>query len=186
MSLFEHRKRDFPRELISSGLVTVGRHIKGYKVLYFRTHLLSRTGLTNLHLNELVVKWTLFLISNFESTTDGMGLVFDFSEASALQLSDTSTVIKIITAVAAYMPLGIRFIWLVDAPWLHRPFLNAIFVREKENNILNLVTRDDVLDHLGDDYTPKFLGGLAEVQSVSEVPLSETSLERRSSTLIIV
>lgn len=121
---------------MANDLIAFGTNLKGYRVLYFRVKMLATTGLTDLHLQDLVVKWVLFLISNYESSSEGLGLVFDFSNASALRLQDTSTVIKIITAVTSYMPLGVKFTWLVDAPWLHRPFLNAIFVREKENNIL--------------------------------------------------
>lgn len=111
--------------------------------------------------------------------------MFDFSEASALRLQDAANVIKIITSVTSYMPLGVKFTWIVDAPWLHRPFLNAIFVREKEHNLLNLVTKENVLDELGEDFAPKFLGGLADTLKVTDLPRNSTSLERRSSTLVM-
>lgn len=68
---FTRSLRDFPKELVQNDLVSFGTNIKGYKIMYFRVKKLATTGLTDLHLDDLVVKWILFLISNYESSSEG-------------------------------------------------------------------------------------------------------------------
>ncbi|KAI1307588.1 hypothetical protein HDE_00659 [Halotydeus destructor] len=151
------RPSDFPKELTNSGLVTFGHDQADNRIIYFRAKVLSHSGLTEIP--DLVLKYMMHLVLSLEKSSSGLALVVDMSDISPFKLSEIAILVKLITSSQAYCPLGLKYIWLVDVNWLMKPLLSAVFIREKDQHVMDMMSSCDLVNLIGRDRAPSFFGG---------------------------
>lgn len=168
--------KDFPDQLYSSGVTTLGTDGLGVTCVYIRVKLHKKVDPA---WSPLIVSFVNYVFEKLDKDMKGrpIGLVIDLSGAGLANF-DMENNVQLITLFSKYYPMSCRYLWLYEASWLVRPALMVMLrmIPTKYQKLVKLMDKKQAFELMGIEGLPDFMGGMTKT-SMWPVPEDAPSLE---------
>ena len=173
------KSSDFPRELYQSGSTTLGKGQQGNPIVFVRGKFHRKIP----EWAELLKLYSSYFYELADKTLEGrsMGLVIDFN-GTGIRNFDLDYNIHVLELFTKYFPMSCSFVYLNDVSWLMKPGMSLLLkvVPSKYQKIVKFTTQKSLLEILGSEHLPFFLGGTAKCELFvpSDAPSIDEVAER--------
>jgi len=175
IAINDMRANQFPREFFDMGILALGEDKEGLTVLYIRLKYYKKFS----EWQDVFGKLVTFLLYRLDAQARErqFAVVIDLAGAS-LSNCDIGLMNVITSVLFKYLPLGAKYVWLYEAPWMVRPMLSLFLtlVPEKYRNLVKNVGKKEGREVMGENLLPQFMGGNNRVSI--DVPPDAPTIEQ--------
>ncbi|KAH9507113.1 Motile sperm domain-containing protein 2 [Dermatophagoides farinae] len=160
--IHDRTDQSFPREFWQLSGVEIIRSINGQFVII---EVLRYQRKCN-HLQQLQYQFVAHCLEKVDRIAGENGFIALKDLTNAQHHNINFDLIEFQMIVSDHFPLGLQQIWLVNCPWIIRPFLPIVvnFLFPKFRQLIHYLQSKQLLDSIDREQIPKTLGGLRENQ----------------------